>query len=87
MERPTKPYMEVKAMLDTASSAWEKLLGYIRYHYVIDERWAEGKPTHKHYNNLFIRCIRIVNDMTLNPIQSEDINLFKKWLEKDRINK
>jgi hypothetical protein len=21
----------------------------------MDEKWAEGKPTHKHYNNLFIR--------------------------------
>ena len=56
MERQTKPYEEVKAMLGTASPAWEKLLGHIRYHYVIDEKWAEGKPTHKHYNNLFIRC-------------------------------
>jgi len=56
LERPTKPYEDVKKMLSTASSAWEKLLGYIRYHYVIDEKWAEGKPTHKHYNNLFIRC-------------------------------
>ena len=25
--------------------------------------------------------------MTLKPIQIEDINLFKKWLDKDRINK
>ena len=55
MERPTKLYEEVKSMLGTASPAWEKLLGYIRYHYVMDEKWAEGKPTHKHYNNLFIR--------------------------------
>ena len=55
MERPTKPYEEVKSMLGFASPAWEKLLGYIRYHYVMDEKWAEGKPTHKHYNNLFIR--------------------------------
>ena len=42
-------------MLGSASPAWEKLLGYIRYHYVMDEKWAEGKPTHKHYNNLFVR--------------------------------
>ncbi len=21
----------------------------------MDEKWAEGKPTHKHYNNLFVR--------------------------------
>ena len=56
MDRPIKPYKEVKAMLSAASPAWEKLLGHIRFHYVIDEKWAEGKPTHKHYNNLFIRC-------------------------------
>ena len=56
MERPIKPYIEVKKMLGTASPAWEKLIGHIRYHYLIDEKWAEGKPTHKHYNNLFIRC-------------------------------
>ena len=55
MERPTKLYEEVSTMLGTASPAWEKLLGYIRYHYVMDEKWAEGKPTHKHYNNLFVR--------------------------------
>ena len=42
-------------MLGAASPAWEKLLSYIRYHYVMDEKWAEGKPTHKHYNNLFVR--------------------------------
>ncbi|MCL2152983.1 MAG: hypothetical protein FWH57_08510, partial [Oscillospiraceae bacterium] len=55
MEGPTKPYEEVRAMLGTASPACEKLLGHIRYHYVMDEKWAEGKPTHKHYNNLFVR--------------------------------
>ena len=55
MEQPTKPYEEVKAMLGATSPAWEKLLGQVRYHYVMDEKWAEGKPTHKHYNNLFIR--------------------------------
>ena len=52
MDRPTKPYEQVKAMLGGASPAWEKLVGYIRYHYEIDEIWAEGKPTHKHYNIL-----------------------------------
>jgi len=43
-------------MLGNASSAWEKLLGQIRCNYTVDEKWAEGKPTHKHFNNLFIRC-------------------------------
>ncbi len=56
MDRPIKPYEEVKAMLGGASSAWDKLMGYVRYHYAVDEKWAEGKPTHKHYNNLFVRC-------------------------------
>jgi hypothetical protein len=55
MDRAIKPYNEVKTMLGSASPAWEKLVGHIRYFYVMDEQWAEGKPTHKHYNNLFIR--------------------------------
>ena len=56
MDRPIKPYEQVKTMLGSSSAAWEKLAGHIRYHYIVDEKWAEGKPTHKHYNNLFIRC-------------------------------
>ena len=55
MDRPIKPYNEVKTMLGDASTAWEHLIGYIRYHYEMDENWAEGKPTHKHFNNLFIK--------------------------------
>ena len=55
MNRPIKPYEHVKAMLGGASPAWERLVGHIRYYYVMDEQWAEGKPTHKNYNNLFIR--------------------------------
>jgi hypothetical protein len=55
LDRPVKPYEQVKAMLGSASSAWEKLMSYVRCHYVVDEKWAEGKPTHKHYNNLFVR--------------------------------
>ena len=55
MERPTKPYKEVKAIIGDASAAWEKLIGYIRFNYEMDEIWAEGKPTHKHFNNLFIK--------------------------------
>ena len=42
-------------MLGNASEAWEKLVGHIRYYYEIDEIWAEGKPTHKHYNLLFFK--------------------------------
>ena len=55
MNRPTKPYNEVKTMLGETSIAWEKLIGYIRFNYEMDENWAEGKPTHKHFNNLFIK--------------------------------
>ena len=55
MDRPVKPYDEIKATLGEASSAWEKLTGQIRYHYMLDEKWDEGKPTHKHYNNLYFR--------------------------------
>jgi hypothetical protein len=42
-------------MLGNASPAWQKLVGYVRYHFVMDEKWVGGKPTHKNYNNLFIR--------------------------------
>jgi len=55
MDRAIKPYEQVKMMLGNASSAWEKLVGHIRFYYVMDELWAEGKPTHKHYNNLYVR--------------------------------
>jgi hypothetical protein len=55
MDAAIKPYEEVKTMLGSASPAWEKLVGYVRYHFVMDEKWVEGKPTHKNYNNLFIR--------------------------------
>lgn len=55
MDRPTKAYQEVKAMLGTSNDAWEKLAGSIRYHYMLDEIWQEGKPTHKHYNNLYFK--------------------------------
>ena len=55
MDRPTKPYKHVKAMLGDAGTAWEKLVGHIRYYYELDEIWVEGKPTHKHYNLLFFK--------------------------------
>ena len=55
MSRPIKPYAEVKALLGPAAPAWEKTLGQIRAHYAMDEDWKEGKPSHKHYNNLFVR--------------------------------
>ena len=55
MDRAIKSYEQVKEMLGNASPAWEKLVGHIRFFYVMDELWKEGKPTHKNYNNLFIR--------------------------------
>ena len=55
MDRAVKPYEQVKAMLGNASSAWEKLVGYVRYYYIMDEQWVEGNPTHKNYNNLYVR--------------------------------
>jgi len=55
MDRVIKPYAEVKAMLGSASSAWEKLIGHIRFFYVMDELWEPGNPKHKNYNNLRIR--------------------------------
>ena len=55
MDRPIKPYYQVKEMLGNASPAWEKLVGYIRFFYVMDELWKEGNPAHKNYNNLYIR--------------------------------
>ncbi|MDR0767901.1 MAG: DUF3788 domain-containing protein, partial [Methanosarcinales archaeon] len=55
MDRAIKPYKQVKAMLGSASPAWEKLVGHIRFFYVMDELWKEGNPTHKQYNELYIR--------------------------------
>jgi hypothetical protein len=55
VDRPTKAYSEVKTMLGKASNAWEQLVGRIRFHYEIDEIWAEGKPTHKHNNTLYFK--------------------------------
>ena len=55
MDRAIKPYVQVKEMLGSVSSAWEKLTGYIRYYYEMDENWVEGKPTHKHYNLLYFK--------------------------------
>jgi len=51
----TKPYNEVAAKVGKASSAWEKLAGYIRFYYEMDEDWQEGNPTHKHHSNLRFR--------------------------------
>ena len=55
MINKTKPYSEVEAKLGKASSAWEKLTGYIRFNYEMDEDWWEGNPNHKHHSNLRFR--------------------------------
>ena len=55
MDRQIKSYKQVEAILGEASLAWEKLAGYIRFYYVMDELWDEGNPNHKHYNNLRFR--------------------------------
>ena len=55
MEKPTKLYSEVKAKLGQAAAAWEKLTGYVRYYYEMDELWEPGNPAHKHHSNLRFR--------------------------------
>ncbi|MCL2837869.1 MAG: DUF3788 domain-containing protein [Oscillospiraceae bacterium] len=55
MDRAIKPYEQIETMLGKASGAFEKLVGNIRFYYVLDELWDEGNPTHKHYNNLRFR--------------------------------
>ena len=55
MDSTIKSYEQVKAMLGNARSAWEKLIGHIRFYYAMDEKWVEGNPTYKNYNNLYIR--------------------------------
>jgi len=55
MKNTIKPYSEVKKKLGKASAAWEKLTGYIRFHYEMDELWEEGNPTHKHHSHLRFR--------------------------------
>jgi len=55
MTRPTKSYNEVKLILGNAIIAFEKLISYIRLNYEMDEFWIEGKPSYKHFNNLFIK--------------------------------
>ena len=48
----TKPYMEVKELLGSSISAFEKLAGHIRFYYEMDEIWWAGNPNHKHHSNL-----------------------------------
>jgi len=55
MDRAIKPYAEVKTMLGSASSAWEKLVGHIRYHYEMDENWWEGNPKGKNHSGLYFK--------------------------------
>jgi hypothetical protein len=84
MDRQTKPYNEVKAILGKASDAWEKLVGHIRFYYEIDEIWAEGKPTHKHYN---ILCFKRGSKSLVTLCLREDFFIVSITLGKNERNK
>ena len=40
MDKAIKPYEQVKEILGSASAAWEKLVGHVRFYYVMDEKGA-----------------------------------------------
>jgi len=42
-----KSYEEIVPILGESITAWEKLVGYIRFNYVMDELWTEGATTGK----------------------------------------
>ena len=42
MKNTIKPDSEVRERLGKTSGAWEKLTGYIRFNYEMDELWEEG---------------------------------------------
>jgi len=90
MDRAIKPYEQVVMMLGNASSAWEKLVGHIRFYYVMDELWEEGNPTHQHYNNLRFRrggktlatlCIREGHFLVCIVLGKEDREKFDEQRE------
>ena len=56
MNRAIKPYEQVEATLKQADSAWDKLVGHIRFFYSMDELWDEGKPGSDYGNELKFRC-------------------------------
>ncbi|MDD4495414.1 MAG: DUF3788 domain-containing protein [Eubacteriales bacterium] len=59
MASEIKSYKEVEPILGKASKAWERLVGYIRFNYVMDELWTTGKSTGKlsaYRDELKFRC-------------------------------
>ncbi len=50
-----KPYEEIAPLLGTSKAAWEKLVGYIRVFYMMNELWDEGKPDSSYCNALKFR--------------------------------
>ena len=55
MDRGIKTYNQVEATLGQASRAWEKIVGHIRFFYVMDELWTEGNPTGNYHSELKFR--------------------------------
>lgn len=47
MMSEVKSYEEIAPILGESKTAWEKLIGYIRVYYIMDERWTTGKSTGK----------------------------------------
>ena len=47
-----KPYNEIVNLLGDSITAWDKLVGFIRSNYNVDEVWANAKPTNWQYNRL-----------------------------------
>ena len=47
-----KPYSEIVGLLGDSITAWDKLVGFIRSNYKVDEVWVNAKPTNWQYNRL-----------------------------------
>jgi predicted transcriptional regulator len=55
LQENIKSYHEAAPMLGQSDKAFEKLVGYVRFHYVMDEIWDSGKPGSKYRNALKFR--------------------------------
>ncbi|MDD4496259.1 MAG: DUF3788 domain-containing protein, partial [Eubacteriales bacterium] len=47
MKSDIKPYEEIARVLGVSKTAWEKIVGYIRVYYGMDELWTGGVTTGK----------------------------------------
>ena len=47
-----KSYDEIVNLLGDSITAWDKLVGFIRSNYIVDEVWANAKPENWQYNRL-----------------------------------